>query len=178
MSLIIKFSQNVFKNKSMMKRNFIMYHFLVESKPHERIDLLITASMNIYQIKKSNEIVMKAFLKEKWWNNLEAPVSKRTPLFQPIPYLWVIFYDPQQETPPPPLILGRKKLCQHIFQNNLHHICSCSLDIESSSNFLLIVLFHDERYTLLNTFQGVLFKNNTDDARINKVFFNTHSLLW
>ena len=67
---------------------------------------------------------------------------------------------------------------QHIFQNNLHHICSCSLDIESSSNFLLTVLFHDERYTLLNTFQGVLFKNNTDDARINKVFFNTHSLLW
>ena len=65
MSLIIKFSQNVFKNKSMMKRNFMMYHFLVESKPHERIDLLITASMNIYQIKKSNEIVMKAFLKEK-----------------------------------------------------------------------------------------------------------------
>ena len=27
-------------------------HFLVEIKPHERIDLLITASMNIYQTKK------------------------------------------------------------------------------------------------------------------------------
>ena len=37
---------------SKRKRNFIIYHFLVESKPHERIDLLITASVNIYQTKK------------------------------------------------------------------------------------------------------------------------------
>ena len=43
-----------------------MYDFLVESKPHEKIDLLITASMNIYQTKKSIPIVMKtdAFLKK------------------------------------------------------------------------------------------------------------------
>ena len=33
------------------KRNFIIYHFLVKSKLHERIDLLITASVNIYQTK-------------------------------------------------------------------------------------------------------------------------------
>ena len=52
MSLIIKFSQNIFKNKSKRKRNFITYHFLVESKAHGRIDLLITASVNIYQTKK------------------------------------------------------------------------------------------------------------------------------
>ena len=38
-----------------MKRNFIIYHFLVERKPHERIDLLITASVNIYHTKKSIE---------------------------------------------------------------------------------------------------------------------------
>ena len=31
-----------------MKRNFMIYHFLGESKLHKRIDLLITASMNIY----------------------------------------------------------------------------------------------------------------------------------
>ena len=40
----------------------MIYHFLVESKPHERIDLLITASMNIYQTKKEKKsipIVMK-----------------------------------------------------------------------------------------------------------------------
>ena len=36
----------------MRKRNFIIYHLLVESKPHERKDLLITANVNIYQKKK------------------------------------------------------------------------------------------------------------------------------
>ena len=41
-----------FKNKSNRKRNFIIYHFLVESQPYERIDLLITASMNL--TKKKN----------------------------------------------------------------------------------------------------------------------------
>ena len=52
MSLIIKFSKNYIKNSSKRKRNFIIHHFLVKSKPHERIDLLITASVNIYQTKK------------------------------------------------------------------------------------------------------------------------------
>ena len=36
---------------SKRKRNFIIYRFLVKSKPHERIDLLITANVNIYQTK-------------------------------------------------------------------------------------------------------------------------------
>ena len=49
----------------MRKRNFIIYYFLVKNKEHERIDLLITASVNIYQTKKSIPIVMKTFLKEK-----------------------------------------------------------------------------------------------------------------
>ena len=54
---MIKFSQNIFKNKSKRKRNFIINHFLAESKPHERIGLLITASVNIYQKRKySNSI--------------------------------------------------------------------------------------------------------------------------
>ena len=34
------------------KRNFITYYFVVEVKPLERIDLLITASIDIYQPKK------------------------------------------------------------------------------------------------------------------------------
>ena len=55
---------NVINNKSFTKfylkirvrgKKFIIYHFLVESKPHERIDLLITASMNIYQTKKEKK---------------------------------------------------------------------------------------------------------------------------
>ena len=33
-----------------------MYHFLLEYKPNGRIDLLITASMNIYQKKKEKKI--------------------------------------------------------------------------------------------------------------------------
>ena len=52
---------NVINNKIFTKlylkirvRGKISYHFLVKSKPHERIDLLITTSVNIYQTKKSN----------------------------------------------------------------------------------------------------------------------------
>ena len=51
------FTKIYIKNKR--KRNFIIYHFLVESKPHGRIDLL---SVNIYQTKKyfnSNENMVK-----------------------------------------------------------------------------------------------------------------------
>ena len=59
MSLIIKFSQNIFKNKSKRKRNFIISHFLVESKPHEKINLLIIASVNIYQTKKKEKKVFQ-----------------------------------------------------------------------------------------------------------------------
>ena len=41
----------------------ISYHFLVKGKPHERIDLLITTSANIYQTKKI-PIVMKTDFSE------------------------------------------------------------------------------------------------------------------
>ena len=37
-------------------KNVIIYHFLVESKPHERIDLIITAGVNIYQTKKEKKV--------------------------------------------------------------------------------------------------------------------------
>ena len=55
------------KKKSERRRSFIIYHFLVESRPHERIDLLITASMNIYQTKKKIyiPIVMKTRFSEE-----------------------------------------------------------------------------------------------------------------
>ena len=46
------FTKIMVKNKSKRKRNFL-YHFLVKSKPHERLDLLLTISVNIYQTKKS-----------------------------------------------------------------------------------------------------------------------------
>ena len=56
----------------MRKIKFIIYYFLVKSKPHERIDLLITTSVNIYQTKKSNS-------NENWWNNLETLFFIREP---------------------------------------------------------------------------------------------------
>ena len=55
------FTKNTFKNKNKRERNFKIYHFLVESKPHERIDLL---SGNIYQTKKSISIVIQTWLRK------------------------------------------------------------------------------------------------------------------
>ena len=43
------FTKIYLKNESKRERNIMLYHFLVESKSHERIDLL---TVNIYQIKK------------------------------------------------------------------------------------------------------------------------------
>ena len=45
--------------KIRVRKKFVLYHFLVKSKPHERIDLLITASVNTYQTKIP--IVMKIY---------------------------------------------------------------------------------------------------------------------
>ena len=46
---------------------------------------------------------------------------------------------------------------KHIFQDYLNLICSCGLDIESTSHFLLhCPIFNDERYTLRSAL------NNTD----------------
>ena len=62
-------------------RNFIIYHFLVKSKPYERIDLLITTSE--YLPDKKNPVVMKACFSEgklmKQFGN--PPLAKRTPPF-------------------------------------------------------------------------------------------------
>ena len=79
------FKTYIFKNKRKQKRNFMIYHFLVESKAHERIDLLITASVNIYQTKKEKSIptVMKTcFTEGKLTKQFGNPhLSKRNPLF-------------------------------------------------------------------------------------------------
>ena len=107
----MKFSQNIFKNKSKRKRNFIIYHFLVEIKPHKKIDLLITASVNIYQTKKGIPIIMKTFLKEKW-SNMEP--FKENPPFSTNPLsLSNFFITPllvwiSKTRTPPPNSRGRK----------------------------------------------------------------------
>ena len=61
-------------------------HFLVKSKPHERIDLLITTSVNIYQTKKY-PIVIKTG--EAIW---KPPLSKRNPPFQLTPLFQTNFF--------------------------------------------------------------------------------------
>ena len=83
------FRKNIFKNKSKWERNFIIYHFLIESRPHERTDLLITVSVNIYQtkkIKKSIPTVMKTCFSER---KLMEQVGNSP--FQLTPYFWAIF---------------------------------------------------------------------------------------
>ena len=58
----------------------ISYHSLVESKPHEIIDLLITASVNVYQTKKGIPIIMKTcFSEEKLTKEFGNPLSERPP---------------------------------------------------------------------------------------------------
>ena len=74
-----------FLNKSKWKRN-IIYHFLVEIKPHERIDLSIAAIMNIYQTKKKKKncipIVMKTcFPEEKLIKKFGPPFLREFPPF-------------------------------------------------------------------------------------------------
>ena len=80
------FTKNIFKNKSKRKRNFI-YHFLAENKLHQGIDLLITASVNVYQIKKKRKksipTVMKTcFTEEKLMKQFGA----RPPFLRELPF--------------------------------------------------------------------------------------------
>ena len=50
----------------------------------------------------------------------------------------------------------REHKCKHNFEDCLNPICSCGLDIEPTSHFLLhCPTFNDERYTLLNTLNNV-----------------------
>ena len=49
------FTKNIFINKSKQKRNLTKFNFLVGSKLYERIDLLITGSININQTKKEKK---------------------------------------------------------------------------------------------------------------------------
>ena len=58
----------------------ISYHSLVESKPHEVIDLLITASVNVYQTKKGIPVIMKTCFSEgKPTKQFGNPLSERPP---------------------------------------------------------------------------------------------------
>ena len=89
----------------------MIYHFPVESKPHEKIDLLITASVNIYQTKKeysnSNENFSERKLIKQFGNTLflrEPPLSTK-PLFLSN-FFMTPFFVRTSKTRTPPLILG------------------------------------------------------------------------
>ena len=50
----------------------------------------------------------------------------------------------------------REHKFKHNFQDCLNPICSCGLDIESTSHFLLCrPIFNDERYTLLSALKNI-----------------------
>ena len=92
------------KNKSKRKRNF-MYHFLAKSKPHERIDLFITADVNIYHTKKNSSSNENMLLSRKTNETIwKSPISEQ------------FFHDPplcpnfKNKIPPPPNFKGGRKL--------------------------------------------------------------------
>ena len=60
-------------------RNFIS--FLVESKPHERIVILIAARVNIYQTKESSEGKLPKQFKNLAFLRESLPLYYVTPLF-------------------------------------------------------------------------------------------------
>ena len=80
------FKKIIFKNKSKRERNFIIYHFLVKSKPHERIDLLITASVNILPDKNSNSNENMLFLRKTNETIWKLPFLGEPHPFQLTPY--------------------------------------------------------------------------------------------
>ena len=70
-----------------VKGKEISYYFLGKSKPHERIDLLITTCVNIYQTKRSAPVVMKmCFSYRKLMKQFGNPPFLREPPFQLTPY--------------------------------------------------------------------------------------------
>ena len=72
----------------------------MESKPHERIDLL---SVNIFQTKKSILIVMKTCLRETDEAIWESPFQLTPP---PRPLFLSNIFITHLKNEPPPLILG------------------------------------------------------------------------
>ena len=96
------------------KRSFIIYHFLVESKPHEKINLLTTASVNIYQTKKtySNSNEKMIFLRktdETIWKP-PSPFLREAPISEQFFHDLLLCSNFKNEIPPHTLILVGRKL--------------------------------------------------------------------
>ena len=68
---------------------------------------------------------------------------------------------------------------KHNFQNCLNPLCSCGLEIESTSHFLLhCPIFRDKRYTLLGTLRNIGCKllESTDSCLTETLLFGSTSL--
>ena len=77
MSLIIRFSQNIFKNKSKRGKNLVSFSRRKNKRIDERIDLLILTRVNIYSNNNGNfsERKMKQFGNPPFLTELPPPSS-------------------------------------------------------------------------------------------------------
>ena len=74
----------------------------------------------------------------------------------------------------------REHKCKHNFEDCLNPICSCGLDIEPTSHFLLhCPTFNDERYTLLSTLNNIDCKllELTKPSLLPTFYMATHYLI-
>ena len=63
----------------------------------------------------------------------------------------------------------------HNFQNCINPLCSCGMDVESTSHFFLLCpLFGDKRITLLSTLYKIDLQINRDEL----IFSNRNSTVW
>ena len=101
----------------------MIYHFLVKSKPHERIDLLIATSVNIYLTKK-NPIVMKTCFSEgKLMKQFGNSLFLRGPPFQLTPlvlsnFFMIPLFAQISKTRKPPNFRAEETMTVSIFKLN------------------------------------------------------------
>ena len=100
--------------KIRVRENNISYHFLVESKPHERIDLLITESVNIYQTKKEEKKYSSNNEDILFWRKTDETIWKFPPFYLTPLFLRQFFHDhplcPNFKNKKPPTSTGGRKL--------------------------------------------------------------------
>ena len=142
MSLTMKFQLKI---RVKRKRNFIIYHFVVKRKPYERIDQLITTSVNIYQTKKNPKVMHTCFSEGKLMKQLGNPfLSKRSPLSTKLPISEQFFQDPPlcpnfKNKTPSPLNLRGEETMYYVYIY-IYKVAFNSLMIHNNLSFLYILL--------------------------------------
>ena len=100
----------------------IIYDFLVKSKPHERIDLLITTSVNIYETKKSYSNENMLFSRKTDETIWKPPFLRSSSLSTNPPISEQFFHDPplcrnfKNKSPaPPPNFRGEETMYIYVY---------------------------------------------------------------